>query len=516
MGRALIVENRQEGLYRVKIVYDHAAETHELNVLKLAKEAYAKLLAEAVKELIRLQSDARAARSVLEAVVEQWIQKILTALANPPPLPPPTELDPETGEPWENPDRAQEEAAFAAINAARTAASQPALTRDAELNQAALVHANFLKSTDRLTHAGQWNSTPEMRVSTASYLAVAVDELLNAGQITADDAVAEWLRPDVASATLLSPGWEDIGVGYVYAPGRLGTHVWVVVLAQPGTPPPTVHETPKNPATEKAKEQEAALGKVAAPKVEPDIPKQLGTAAGKFAEAALKRNAADRAIVQMRLDALERDKRIAVLEKLLEKDDMIYDVWCANYHPFLTGEVDTIEVPGYWLDEPKTKEAVLYKDTPQQRTVSYVERSWNIAPNGVTTRKSKLRWGEGMTGAAIFVNLAMEPGHLKWRPEFRYGTITAISAAGAAVAITAVSARKAKGEKTLSIRRDETLAAVPVEYMGSGWALFKADDEVLVQFRGAERDQPVIIGFRREPVDDPQGRQTWGRPVNPS
>lgn len=515
MGKATIVENRGEGLYRVKIKYNHTREQAELDTLKAARDAYWAVLLRALKELDRLRSDARAAQGVLEAVVEQWIQFLLTKTAIPPPLEPPTEKDPETGEPWEDPDRAQEAAVFEAINAARLAASQPTLTRDAELNAAALGHARYLKGTDRLTHAGNGGSTPEQRVSIASYLAVAVGEVLTAGQVTAADAVAEWLRPDVAAATLLAANFEDIGIGYVYAPSRLGTHVWVAVLAQSGTPPPAELAPPKNPATEKAKEQEATLEKIPTPEAKPDVPKQLGTAAAKFAEAALKRNAAEAALVQMKLDALERDQRIAVLEKLFEHDDTIYDVWCANYHQLLTGTVDTIEVPGYWLDEPETREATIYKNTEDERMVSYHERSWNIAPDGSTSRDSYLHWAEGMSGAAIFVNLALEPGHLKWRPEFRYGTITAISAAGANVAMDAVSARKAKGEKTLSIRRDATLTAVPVEYMGSGWALFKVDDEVLVQFRGAERDQPVIIGFRREPVDDPQGRQTWGQPINP-
>jgi hypothetical protein len=101
-----------------------------------------------------------------------------------------------------------------------------------------------------------------------------------------------------------------------------------------------------------------------------------------------------------------------------------------------------------------------------------------------------------MTPAQAFYSLAMLPGWQKWKPTYRYGTITAISGDTADVAMDEAES----SQQSLEINQASGLLNVPIEYMSCKGAAFEAGDEVLVKFTGQDWNNPTIIGFKDNPV----------------
>lgn len=256
-----------------------------------------------------------------------------------------------------------------------------------------------------------------------------------------------------------------------------------------------------------AAEKVEAIKKIPLPTLETYEPDQLVAAAAAFATAALKVQEAERAITRIQAEQLEREKRIAVLQETLDSlPTEPLDVWCCIYRENLSGTLATMEVPGFWQQEPVLKTVTLDEGGTNERTVAYYERSWNIVPvvAGVPD-VGRINPAEGMSDAAIAYNLAMEPGHLKWHPCWRYGILTDVG--GGIVELNAHQARPEQDdEDDMSIDQAEVLSGVPIYYPPCNSNAFEAGDEVLVVFQGQSQQSPVIIGFRRQPV---QCQRTW-------
>ena len=269
----------------------------------------------------------------------------------------------------------------------------------------------------------------------------------------------------------------------------------------------------KNPAHEAAKAVESTLKPIPLPKIDTFTPKELSAAAAAYAVRVRKVQAATQAIEQLKAERMARDSRIAVIDALLAEDAARPDiaVWCASYSEGIDGTVTTMEVPGDWReDEATLKTVVLYENDPARRkTVAYEEHSLNIRPAGVaSTVTGDLVYAEGMSDAAVAYNLAMEPGHLRWKPLWRYGTLTA-DAENDRCSLTLLSpnpARRITECDSANLPLDEvvTLTGVPVYYPPCHGSVFKTGDEVLVLFDGQDRDHPKVIGFRREPKQCPK------------
>jgi len=269
-----------------------------------------------------------------------------------------------------------------------------------------------------------------------------------------------------------------------------------------------------SPAAQAAAEQGISLNKIPLPIIETYEPAQLVAAAAAYAAAVLKTRAAEQAVAKIKAEQVAREKRIALLQEVLDAlpDEPIH-IWCCTYTENLAvgSTVKTMEVPGYWIDDSVPKTVTLYADTSLERTVAYDERSLNIAPWG---------WGfpghgsmtpsEALSDAAIFYNLAMEPGHLKWKPAWRYGTLLTSNQHHAATntANVQLDMRRCRGWDDLPIDVDENefMTGVPIHYPYCHGVAFEYGDEVLIIFNGQERDQPMIIGFRRKPR---KCRPTW-------
>lgn len=113
--------------------------------------------------------------------------------------------------------------------------SAPALALSEELQRAALDHARDMASHGNLSHAGSDGSTHAERATRAGYQWRVVGENIAAGQSTAEQVVAGWLKSAGHCANLMDPDFSEMGVAYAPAPpGGKGIY-WVQMF---GAPPP--------------------------------------------------------------------------------------------------------------------------------------------------------------------------------------------------------------------------------------------------------------------------------------
>jgi uncharacterized protein YkwD len=519
MGALRIVESLGEGLFRGTLEYNRAPLDTEVTRLEAEQTQYWTKVLEALQTLDRLRQAKADAREGMDAVIDQWQQGLIDKLnETAPEIPPPVPNDPATGQPWEDPDRAQDGPLFTAINAARTAAGKNALSRDDALDTAILWHLRSLAATGSTQVNGAFGTTPANRVWQAGYL---YDATVGVGLVqafgTRDVAatLAKWLRSTSDKASLLNDNYTEIGVAYVYRPGNPYTYLWGAILATPGPPPGQV-EPDDNPAEEASEETAAELERIKAPKVEDFSPQNLAKVAGEFAKAARQVVAAEKEIARLRIENLERERRMGVLKALQNKLNRVLHVWAVNWDAWLQpGEVaQTAEVPGWWLDAGTAMTTTMGKrgdpdGIVPDYEVAYTEYQINIVPP--IAPQSRLRYSETMSDAAIFINAALEPGHLKWKPLWRYGTITALGGDMASVSLTPMAARLFQNERAMALDTEaqETLNNVPIEYPPCNGQRFEVGHEVLIFF-GFDRATPKIIGFRREPLPCPGGgRMSW-------
>jgi len=269
----------------------------------------------------------------------------------------------------------------------------------------------------------------------------------------------------------------------------------------------------ENPALTAAETAETSLKKIPLPITEQAF-KPLSEASAAFAILVQKLHAAEQEIEKLKAEQLAREQRLARIEYLISLTPTVpMDCWCANYCEDLAigSEVNLMEVPGYWLDQPVSRSAVLYRGTENEKVVQFVERSFNIAPNGnLHPPHGEMTFSEVMNDALMAYTLAIEPGHLKWRPLWRYGILTELTGNLGTVHLNSHIARKEVDDSSsLNLDEKETLTVVPIDYPPCQGRAFEVGDEVLVSFAGQNRTTPKIIGFRREPKQCPVPPKTW-------
>lgn len=508
MGLATIVENVGAGLYRATPLWDFTRVNIELLELQQQQVDYWATLNAALDSQRLITEDVDIARDALNAVVEQWKAALIDKLNAAPAVPPDTETDPDTGAPWIDPDRAQDDPLLAAVNAVRTAAGRAAVSRNTDLDRAALGYLRYQAGNGRTGHLDEAGRGPGYRANNAGYGYAEIGELLSYGQSSPAAAVALWARGGETRATLIDADFVDAGVAYVHGGDHYAAQLWCVILASPGTLPEDVIGV--DPAAEKARAAEEKLKKVTLPKLDDLSPDQLGKASQEFGLAIAKLREAEREVARIQAANMARSQRIAVLEAV-KAAPVPMDVWCVDYDETLAvgSVVSSMEVPGFWRETGTPKTSVLYAGTPQQKTVAWVERSWNL-PTGGTLGIStgQLAPAEGLTDSAVFVNAALEPGHLKWKPYWRYGFITAKSGLTATVSFAEENTRPLEDEAPLSLQRFYSFAGILFRYPVCGASVFDVGDEVCCLFEGSDRETPVVIGFRREPKTC-AGRVSW-------
>jgi hypothetical protein len=510
MGLATVVENIGEGLYVIRLNYDLAAVRYELGELEVRHADYFAEVNRALDSLDLLRQERNEARAGLDEVVGQWKDALIDKLDQlPPPIEPEDPIDPGTGEPWIDPDRAQDGPLFDAINAARTAAGVAVLARDADLDTAMLQHLRELGGGNRGGHFSRNGAKPAQRAAWAFYSYdpdTGVGELLAPGARSPDAAVERWQRSNVELDILLGEDYVDCGVGFLNAPASIYGYLWGAMFAAPGTPPPEI-EVEKDPAQDAAEDAEDQIESIPVPSVSDFAPQKLAEAAARFATAAHKVRIAEILVQTLRIDQLQRTTRIAELIALIAAlENVVIDAWCVNYATGLQGEISTIEVPGWYLQEGVERSATLFEGTPQEFSATYTERAINIGFNGGrgAAPASQLKPGEGMTAAAVYFNAAMEPGHFRWQPLWRYGILTTDGEGDVCNLTLNVAEDRGREGYDINSPGDPIgpdgldLIGVPIVYPPCGGSVFKENDEVVVYFPFGW-ETPSVIGFRREP-----------------
>jgi len=173
------------------------------------------------------------------------------------------------------------------------------------------------------------------------------------------------------------------------------------------------------------------------------------------------------------------EKRKEWLEDNLPEDESI-SAWCADYTEELTGVVGTVEVPG-------------------ERGAVNIQPGYDGNAVYSSTRDGQIQRAIASDPVGAFYNWAMMPGWQKWKPTFRYGTITSILANTCAVTLDEAES----SQQSLDVNQTTTLTGVPIEYMYCHGAAFAVDDEVLVMFTGQDWINPKVIGFKIEPKECP-------------
>lgn len=522
MGQAVIVANLKEGLYQVKLQYDWTGVDREIQQLNArAADYYARLLA-ALNSLVDVRRAKAEAAEGLNAVIQQWKDALIDKLnESPPALVPVTPNDPATGLPWVDPDRAQDEPLFTAINAERTAGGVSALTRNADLDQSVMNHLRSLASSGRIVHHDQgWTAADRARAAGYDYdVAVGVAQVQAFGNQTVALTVDQWLRISSDRTRILSSAYTECGVGYVYAPKSPYGYLWAMVFATPGPPLPTFTPPEKDPVQVASEEADVPLDRIKLPTIETFEPDKLGAVAAEFAKASNRVRAADAVIAGLLIEQNERARRLAELTGLKAAADIPIHAWCCRFVDDIPGGsvVSTAEVPGFYQAAGVSRTTTMgirddYNNTQPSLVVDYVERSINILP-ALSNASGKLHVVNNMTPAQTFHAAALEPGAVRWKPTWRYATITGFAGVNrCSVQLIAQPVRQPRGmsdDLILDAADQQTIADVLIDYPPCHAEVFTVGAEVLIQFDGQSRSAPRVIGFRREPLPCPGGRVSW-------
>ena len=184
------------------------------------------------------------------------------------------------------------------------------------------------------------------------------------------------------------------------------------------------------------------------------------------------------AALNLRKTALQ--KRIDTVTEARDADYQT-SVWCADRTAGLSGNVGTIE--------PGTQRGNGINIQPGAGG----EAVWDGARDGQATPFLTMDVADAMR------NLAILPAIQKWRPTYRYGTISNIDYTADTCTVTLDNL--ASNIQNLNINHQSVLNAVPIEYMSCNAAAFEDGDRVIVGFSPYSTEgQPRVIGF----VDHPK------------
>ena len=166
-------------------------------------------------------------------------------------------------------------------------------------------------------------------------------------------------------------------------------------------------------------------------------------------------------------------------------DNITQNVWCADYTENIAGTVGIIEIAG-------EKEKGVNIQPGWQGNCAYSEnRDGKLAACGTTKDEA---W-------ETFWNWSMRPGWQKWKPNYRYGTITSINRTAKTCSITLDEciSTDSPENKALDVNQSATLKGVAFSYMLCGSAIFEVNDVVVVEFQDYSWAVPVVIGFKDNP-----------------
>ncbi|WP_438943569.1 CAP domain-containing protein [Pseudomonas zhanjiangensis] len=133
-------------------------------------------------------------------------------------------------------------AVLAQVNQARAAprrcgerafTAAPALTWDARLAKAALLHSRDMAEHDYFSHRGRDGSYADLRATRQGYRWRRIGENLAAGQNSVEQVVAGWLSSPEHCANIMNPRFTEMGAAYVLNPKSSGGSYWAQLFGTP-------------------------------------------------------------------------------------------------------------------------------------------------------------------------------------------------------------------------------------------------------------------------------------------
>jgi uncharacterized protein YkwD len=120
-------------------------------------------------------------------------------------------------------------AMLAQVNALRRKAGAPALSLNAELQEAAQAHAQDMLDRGYFAHKSPSDTTVRERSRKAGYDWRTIGENLAEGQMSVDEVVTTWMNSKGHRENILNPAFRDLGIGLVMGKGRDGEYrvIWV-------------------------------------------------------------------------------------------------------------------------------------------------------------------------------------------------------------------------------------------------------------------------------------------------
>jgi hypothetical protein len=157
-----------------------------------------------------------------------------------------------------------------------------------------------------------------------------------------------------------------------------------------------------------------------------------------------------------RLEQTALQKKKVSLESIGQNEDLPVEFWCADLTTDMSGVVATAEVPTF--SGGVRGYGVNIRPGYQTREVYAAKRDGQVQPV------------ESGTAASAFFNWALYPGWQKWKPSYRYGTITAIDGNKCTVVLDDVYAETSPKNPWAAINpTTEEIAAMKPEGAGKGY-----------------------------------------------
>jgi uncharacterized protein YkwD len=131
---------------------------------------------------------------------------------------------------------------LAAVNAARATQQDcggtimppvPALTWDAQLEQAAYTHSNDMANYDFFSHTGSDGSSVSTRVTAQGYTWSSVGENIAAGQKDVDAVMKSWIESPGHCLNIMSANFTQMGASFVTNSSTQYGIYWTQVFAKP-------------------------------------------------------------------------------------------------------------------------------------------------------------------------------------------------------------------------------------------------------------------------------------------
>ncbi|PSU49091.1 CAP domain-containing protein [Photobacterium frigidiphilum] len=140
------------------------------------------------------------------------------------------------------PDTGFQNEMLTAVNAARATQQNcggtimppvPALTWDAQLEQAAYTHSNDMANYDFFSHTGSDGSSVSTRVTAQGYTWSSVGENIAAGQKDVDAVMTSWIDSPGHCLNIMSANFTQMGASFVTNSSTQYGIYWTQVFAKP-------------------------------------------------------------------------------------------------------------------------------------------------------------------------------------------------------------------------------------------------------------------------------------------